>query len=52
MAEDAINTYADEQLVDYVFAGLRATTKDIYKTALQLYQLEHRQGKLFSLEYI
>jgi hypothetical protein len=41
--------YSDEQLVDYVFAGLCATTKDIYKTALQLYQLERRQGNSFSL---
>jgi hypothetical protein len=49
-AEDATNVYTEEQLVDYVFAGLQATTKDIYKTALQLYQLERYQGKIFSLE--
>jgi hypothetical protein len=51
-AEDATNTYTDEQLVDYVFAGLHNTTKDIYKTSLQLYQLERHQGKPFSLEDI
>lgn len=28
-AEDATNTYTEEQLVDYVFAGLWATTKDV-----------------------
>jgi hypothetical protein len=33
-AEDANNAYTEEQLVDYVFTGLRATTKDVYKTAL------------------
>ncbi len=48
-AEDANNTYTNEQLVDYVFAGLRSSSKDVYKTALQLYQLERRQGKIFTL---
>jgi hypothetical protein len=47
--EAATNIYSEEQLVDYIFAGLRSTAKDMYKTALQLYQLEHHQGKLFSL---
>ena len=51
-AEDATNAYTEEQLVDYVFAGLRATTKDVYKTTLQLYQLECHQGKIFSLEEV
>ncbi len=51
-AKDATNTYTDEQLVDHIFAGLWAATKDVYKMAIQLYQLEHHKGKIFSLEDI
>jgi hypothetical protein len=51
-SEDATNVYTNEQIVDYVFAGLRASPKDTYKTALQLYQLERRLGKIFNLSDI
>jgi hypothetical protein len=37
-AEAATNQYTDEQLVDFVLAGIRPSNKDVYRTALQLYQ--------------
>jgi hypothetical protein len=37
-AEAAFNTYTEEQLVDYVLAGLCHTRKDVYRTAIQFYQ--------------
>jgi hypothetical protein len=39
-AEAALNTYSEEQLIDFVLAGLRHTQKYVYRTAIQLYQLE------------
>jgi hypothetical protein len=46
-AEATSNTYTEEQLVDFVLAGLRHTRKDVYQMAMRLYQLECHQGKLF-----
>jgi hypothetical protein len=51
-AEAASNTYSDNQLVDFVLAGLRSSKQDIYCTALQLYHLEHLQGTDLTLREI
>jgi hypothetical protein len=48
-AEAASNTYSDDQLVDFVLAGLRSSKHDVYRTALQLYRLERLQGTTFTL---
>jgi hypothetical protein len=47
-AEAASKTYTNEQLVDFVLAGLRSTKEDMYRTALQLYRLERLQGTQFT----
>jgi len=36
-AEGTSNVYTDEQLVDFVLAGIRSSKQDLYRTALQLY---------------
>jgi len=51
-AEAGSNTYSDDQLVDFVLAGMRSSKKDVYLTALQLYRLERLQGKIFTLREI
>jgi hypothetical protein len=51
-AEAASNTYTDDQLVDFVFTGIRSSKLDVYRTALQLYRLERLQGTTFTLREI
>jgi hypothetical protein len=51
-SEAASNSYSDDQLVDFVLAGIRSSKQDVYRTALQLYCLEHLQGTAFMLREI
>jgi hypothetical protein len=51
-AEAVSNTYTNEQLVDFVLAGIRSFKQDVYRTSLQLYCLERLQGKQFTLREI
>jgi hypothetical protein len=51
-AEAASNTYTDEQLVNFVLAGIRLSKQDVYHTSLQLYRLERLQRKSFTLREI
>jgi len=51
-AEAASNTYTDDQLVDFIFTGIRSSKLDVYRTALQLYRLERLQGTTFTLREI
>ena len=51
-AEAASNTYTDEQLVNFVLAGIHLSKQDVYRTSLQLYRLERLQRKSFTLREI
>jgi len=51
-SEAASNTYSDDQLVDFVLAGIRSSKQDVYRTALQLYRLKRLQGTTFTLREI
>jgi len=51
-AEAASNVYTNDQLVDFVLAGLRSSKLDVYRTALQLYRLERLQGTQFTLREV
>jgi hypothetical protein len=51
-AEAASNSYTDDQLVDFVLAGIHSSKQDVYCTAVQLYCLEHLQGTMFMLREI
>jgi hypothetical protein len=51
-AEAAPNTYSNNQLMDFVLAGLRSSKQDVYRTVLQLYRLERLQGTDFKLREI
>jgi len=51
-AEAASNEYTNDQLVDFVLAGIRSSKQDAYRTALQLYRLERLQGTTFTIREI
>jgi hypothetical protein len=51
-AEAASNCYSDDQLVDFILAGIHSSKQDVYRTALQLYRLECLQGTMFMLREI
>jgi hypothetical protein len=48
----ASNTYSNDQLVDFVLAGIRSSKQDVYRTALQLYRLECLPGTKYTLHEI
>jgi hypothetical protein len=51
-AEAASNTYTNEQLMDFVLAGLQPSKQEFYRTALQIYRLDRLQGTTFTLREI
>jgi len=51
-AEAATIVYSDDELVDFVLAGLRSSKQTVYQTALQLYRLERLHDKKFTLREI
>jgi hypothetical protein len=48
--EGAGNHYSEHTLVNFALAGLGSSKNTRYDTAVQLYNLEHENGKVFTLE--